>query len=58
MQLEKKYQCVHCGSTISCTNGVCVTSCSCGKVKSRGEVIVEGQYGTDYVDVSQKLILG
>ena len=58
MQIEKKYQCVHCSATMTCADGVCVTSCDCGKVKMRGGAIVEGQFGTDYVDVSQKLILG
>ena len=58
MTIEKKYQCVHCGASIECTDGICSTTCSCGKVKVTGGVVVEGRLGIDFVDVSQKLLLG
>lgn len=58
MEMVKKFKCVHCNGVVECNDVACVSQCTCGKVKTRGGVIVEGANGIDYVDVSQKLILG
>jgi len=51
MRLAKKVKCVHCQSVVE-TEG----KCTCGKVKLTDDTITEGQLGTDYVDVSAKLL--
>ena len=58
MSIEKKFQCVHCGASVECDNGVCTTVCSCGKVKVQSGVVIEGKLGFDYIDVSKRMILG
>ena len=56
MEIKKKFKCVHCGGVVECNQGVCTTTCSCGKVKLTGGVVVEGTLGVDYVDDSQKYL--
>jgi len=58
MKIQKKVKCLHCGVVLECNEQHCVKKCTCGKVSLSGEVITEGVYGTDYVDVSQKLLNG
>lgn len=54
MEIQKKIKCVHCGSVITVYEG-CTAQCKCKKI-----LIVEGHIqasvGTDYVDVSPKLL--
>ncbi|MFW6272627.1 MAG: hypothetical protein ACOC2U_02465 [bacterium] len=51
MNIVKKIKCVHCQETVE-HNG----SCSCGKVKMTNGTITEGKLGSDYLDVSAKLL--
>lgn len=53
----KKVKCNHCGFVVEYIDRSS-NHCTCGKVKVNGGVITEGVYGSDYVDVSQVLILG
>ena len=54
--IKKKVKCVHCGDTLECNETVCVLKCTCGKVSLNGEVITEGTQGSDWIDVSPKLL--
>ena len=56
--IQKKIKCIHCGDVIECNEGVCIAKCGCGKVSLNGTVITEGTQGTDWVDVSPKLLNG
>jgi hypothetical protein len=58
MKIDKKVKCLHCGTIVQCNEDVCVRKCSCGKVSISGETVTEGAMGTDYVDVSAKLLNG
>jgi len=58
MKIQKKVKCLHCGATLECNEQVCIRKCTCGKVSLSGEVITEGVLGTDYVDVSPRLLNG
>jgi hypothetical protein len=51
MYLKKKVKCVHCSSIVE-ENG----SCKCGKVKMINGTMTEGNLGSDYVDISAKLL--
>ena len=55
--MEKKIKCIHCDSELilDC-NDVCVSECTCGKISINNGVILEGVQGTDWVDVSPKLL--
>ena len=54
MEIQKKIKCVSCGSVVTVYEG-CTTNCNCQKL-----MIVEGHIvgtlGTDYIDVSPKLL--
>lgn len=52
---EKKVKCVHCNDQIA-GSGSNLIKCRCGKVSLRGNVIVEGVEGKDFVDVSPQLL--
>ncbi len=54
--IVKKIKCVHCGQTLECKEAVCISKCSCGKVAMNGGVITEGVQGSDWIDVSPKLL--
>lgn len=51
MKMDKKVKCLHCGHEIT-NNG----QCSCGKVKMTQESVIVGTFGTDYIDVSPKIL--
>lgn len=51
MTITKKVKCIHCESVVE-QNG----SCSCGKVKLTNGIIIEGNIGKDYIDVSAQLL--
>lgn len=58
MKINKKVKCLHCGQTLECNEQSCNLVCSCGKVKLSGEIITEGVLGTDYMDVTPRLLNG
>jgi len=55
--MDQKIKCVHCGTemVLECTD-VCVTKCECGKITTNNGVILEGQRGLDWVDISPQLL--
>ena len=56
--ITKKIKCLHCDEILTCTEGVCVGKCSCGKVALNGKIVTEGVQGTDWIDVSPTLLNG
>ena len=55
--MEKKIKCIHCNTEIvvECTD-ICTTKCVCGKVVTNNGIIIEGQQGVDWVDISKILL--
>lgn len=53
----KKVKCNHCGFVVEYIDKSS-NQCTCGKVKVNSGSITEGVCGSDYIDVSQVLILG
>ena len=51
MKITKKVRCIHCQSIIE-HNG----KCNCEKVKLIDGVVIEGNLGKDYLDISARLL--
>jgi hypothetical protein len=51
MKITKKVKCIHCQSVVE-ENG----DCNCGKVKLTNGIIIEGNIGKDYIDISAVLL--
>lgn len=51
MRITKKVRCLHCSTIVEGD-----ASCTCGKIMIKENTVVVGAMGTDYVDVSPKLL--
>ena len=56
--ITKKVKCLHCGTVVECHGDSCMLTCNCQKVRVVGGIITEGSLGVDYIDASNKLLLG
>ena len=55
--IKKKIKCVHCSDEIMLDEfSSDIVSCTCGAIKSSGDIITEGVVGDDWIDVSPKLL--
>ena len=57
VMIEKKIKCMHCGNELVVNNhSTDVVQCECGKIAMNNGIITEGMQGTDWVDVSPRLL--